>query len=316
MTVYEFFASLPAILAILGFVVFQFMKSHSKGDPATIKIVEKLRIDLPERFEEHSSLNSQQLHSLLSEDNSLRAKVSEQDFLLLQQTLKQQHISTLVVYSLCAILFIVGVGLFTYQITKPEPLVIDNVNISSANPDAQGLPVDLDNLIVQWSAAGTTEDITAYIESIETRDRSRELRVRSDTGSVEFMRDDYSNLLINRQFPGWNRVRAVFQSGDNYFYSSEYKLHVGLTILAINFGEKVKIGAMIDNSVVQRYNFEARIVAWNKSEPDTISLGGTITNGQQDYPIEYSEQYDWGNAKIAYLGPDDTRLIRKKVVSD
>lgn len=37
MTVYEFFASLPAILAILGFAVFQFMKSHGKGDPATIR---------------------------------------------------------------------------------------------------------------------------------------------------------------------------------------------------------------------------------------------------------------------------------------
>lgn len=316
MTVYDFFATLPAILAILGFVVFQFMKSHSGGDPATTKIVEKLRRDLPERFESHSSLNSQQLHSLLSEDNSLRVKVSEQDFLLLQQTLKQQHISTLVVYSLCAFLFIISVGLFTYQLTKPKPIAIENVSISSANSDAKGLPVDLDNLIVQWSAAGATEDVKAFIENIDTGERSRELRVRSGTGSVEFVRDDYLSLLSNREFRGWNRVRAVFQAGNNYFYSDDFKLHVGLTVIAVNFGEKVKIGAMIDNSVVQEYDFEARVVAWHRNEPDTISLGGEITNGQQDYPIEHSEQYDWRNAKIAYLGPDDPRLIRTEVISD
>lgn len=58
MTVYEFLASLPAILGILGFVVFQLIQNHGKGDPATLKIVEKLRLEIPERFENNTDLNS------------------------------------------------------------------------------------------------------------------------------------------------------------------------------------------------------------------------------------------------------------------
>ena len=217
---------------------------------------------------------------------------------------------------MCTLLFIVGAGLFTYQATKPEPLEVENVGISSSNPDADGLLVDLDNVVVQWHASGAPEDITVYIENIETKARSKELSVRSSTGKLEFTPDDYSNLLVNRRFLHWNRVRAVLQSEDHSFYSKEYKLHVGLTVIAVNFGEKIKIGAMIDNSVVQRYDFEAQLVAWKKDEADTISIGGDISNGQQDYPIENSESYDWRRAKIAYLGPDDTRLVRTDVVSD
>jgi hypothetical protein len=93
-------------------------------------------------------------------------------------------------------------------------------------------------------------------------------------------------------------------------------LFVGLKIIAVNFGERVKIGAMINNFVVQRFNFEARLVAWKNDEVDTISMGGNITNGQQDFPVENSHQYNWGSAKIAYLGPDDIRLIRTEVIYD
>ena len=88
MTVYELLASLPAILGVLGFVVFQLIQNHGKGDPATLKIVEKLRLEIPERFENNSALNSKQLHELLLKDNALRGKISEQDFSLLQQALK------------------------------------------------------------------------------------------------------------------------------------------------------------------------------------------------------------------------------------
>ncbi len=316
MSMYDFFASLPALLGILGFVIFQFIQQHGKGDSTTLKIVELLRKEIPERFENNSKLSSKYLFDLLKDDNALRSKISDQDFSLLQQTLKQQHISRLVVYSLCTVLFIVGAGLFTYQLSKPTPTAIENVNISSTNPLAEGLAVDLDNLVVQWVSTGEPEDITIFLENIDTKDRSSELSVRSDTGSVEFMKADYSNILKDREFLKWNRVRAVFQSKQESFLSNESKLFVGLKVIAINFGEKVKIAAMIDNALVQRYNFEARLVAWKNSDLDTISIGGSITNGQQDYPIDNSNQYNWSSAKLAYLGPDDTRLIRTEIVYD
>jgi len=58
------------------------------------------------------------------------------------------------------------------------------------------------------------------------------------------------------------------------------------------------------------------VVAGKNDEADNISMGGSITNGQQDYPIKNSDQYNWGSAKIAYLGPDDARLIRTEVIYD
>ena len=94
---------------------------------------------------------------------------------------------------MCAVLFIVGASLFTYQISKPDPLTIDNVNISNNNPTAKGLPVDLDNLIVHWVARGEPEELTIFLENMDTKERSRVLSIRSDTGSIEFMKKDYSS---------------------------------------------------------------------------------------------------------------------------
>ncbi|GFD71367.1 hypothetical protein KUL113_07870 [Tenacibaculum sp. KUL113] len=47
MSIYSFLASLPALLGILGFVIYQVTQSQGKGDAVTSKIVEKLRIDQP-----------------------------------------------------------------------------------------------------------------------------------------------------------------------------------------------------------------------------------------------------------------------------
>lgn len=316
MSIYNFLASLPALLGILGFVIYYVIRQHGKGDPATLKIVDKLRIDVPERFKDHSNLKSKQLFELLSSDNSLRSKISDQDFSLLQQTLKQQYIATLVVYSICTVLFLFGTGLFTYQINKPKPLNIENMNVSSTEPLAKGLAVDVDHLSVQWVSTGESEEIKVFIENMDTKERSTEFSVASDSGSVELMPDDYSAILRNREFLKWNRVRVVFQAQDESFYSNEFKLFVGATIIAVNFGEKVKIAAMIDNGLVQRYNFEALLVAWKNNELESISIGGNITNGQKDYPIENSNEYNWGKAKLAYLGPDDLRFIRTKIIYD
>lgn len=315
MTVLTFLSSLPALLGVLGFVIYYLLRQNGTADEVSLKIIEKLRAQSPDRFTEHSILNAKQLHSLLADDNSLRSRISEQDFSLLQQVLKQQFITSLVVYVICSILFIVGTVLFYFQAIQPKTLVINNIQLESTATPANGLPVDLDPLIVQWNASGEETQMKVFLENIETNRRSGEFEVKSSEGSFEILPSEYRDILNNRNFNEWNRVRIVMQTDIENFISDSIKLHVGLKVVAIGFEEKVKLAAMIDNSLVQTYNFEALLVLWKNDEVDSISFGGHI-NGQQDYPFENSTNYSWPGAKLTYLGPDDSRLIRTEVIYD
>ncbi len=309
MGVNNFLASLPALLSILGFVIYYLLNNYQKGDPVTIRLLEKLRQDAPEKFKEHEKLGSKQLFELLSKDTSLRGKISTQDFKLLQQILKHRFVISLVVYLVCAVLFLTGIGLFVYQNNKPIALSVENIQLTSTNPEAKGLPVDLDTLKIQWNTTGVREDVSVYLENLDTKRRSKEISVCSSDGFVEVIPSEYHSILSDRQFDAWNRVRVVIQAKENKFVSSSFKLHVGLTILGIVFEEKVTIAAMIDNGLAQYYNFEALLVAWKKDDVDTLSLGNGLINGKRDYPVNNLGEYDWQSAKLTYLGPDDPRLV-------
>ncbi|MGH1485710.1 MAG: hypothetical protein ACRBCI_05765 [Cellvibrionaceae bacterium] len=313
---YDFFMALPAILAIAVFVIFHLIKNRQKGDSVSLKIIEKLRQDAPERLQNQKGLNSKQLFDLLHKDTILREKVSEQDFLLLKHSLNIDLIKAIIVYITIAALFIVSIVAYIYHTDKPKPLNISNFQLFSTDPIADGLAVDLDSLKLVWIAKGEETELTVFLENIDTKQRSDELAVLSSNGSIEFPRSRYSKILSNRSHNEWNRVRAVFQSQDNTFLSPEFKLHVGITAIAINFGEKVKIGAMIDNAVIQNYNFNAKLIVWKKDGSDTLSLDGGISGGQRDFPIKRSYDYDWSGAKLVYLSPDNIKLIRTEIVFD
>ena len=89
-----------------------------------------------------------------------------------------------------------------------------------------------------------------------------------------------------------------------------------MTAVAVNFGDRVKLGAMIDNSVVPRYRFDAKLVVPRAHSTEYLSLGGTISNGQRDFEAPDANAYNWSAAKLVYLGPDDRRLVRTEIVSD
>ncbi|OBP16856.1 hypothetical protein A5320_05685 [Rheinheimera sp. SA_1] len=311
---YEFLAALPAILGILGFVVYLLLRSSGKGDPETLRIVEKLRAQHPEGFATKSKLTSTQLYGLLQRNQTLQREVGNQDFVLLGQALRQQFVKSLVVYIICALLFLVGVALFVYQVNRPAPTSLSNLQVLSSESTSGGLLVDLDALRVTWQADGRASDIVVYLENLDTGQRTRGLLTRSDAGDVSLKHDDYTSILSERRFGQSNRVRVVAQSGERAFYSREFLVQVGLTVLAVAFDKSVKIAAIIDNSLVPGYNFEARLVVPMKGVVDYHSLGGSISGGQQEYPIESTSMYDWASAKIAYLGPDDRRLVRYDIV--
>lgn len=316
MTINSFLASLPSLLGILGFVIYHILGRHQKGDPVTLRLLEKLRLDSPERFTSHDKLNSKQLYDLISKDTSLRNKISDQDFILLQQVLKHNFVISIVVYLVCTVLFLSGIALYVYQSNKPIPVNINNIQLSNTNHLAEGLPVDLDTLKIQWVSSGKNEDVKVYLENVDTNIRSKEISASVHDNYAEITPEEYKPILSRRQINSFNRVKVVIQSSENSFTSKTKKLYVGLTILGVVFDNKVSIAATIDNSLVQHYNFEALLVAYKNGDIDTISLGQDGINGKSDYPINNINEYNWRDAKLTYLGPDSQKLIRTDILHD
>ena len=311
---YAFLTALPAILGILGFVVYLILRSFGKGDPATLRIIAKLRAEYPERFT-NEKLTPKQVHDLLSKDQILRKEVGQQDFELFKQALRQQHIQSITIYGLCAVLFIVGAILFVNQMNKPAPTTVSGIELEDRTPEANGLLVDLDNLRITWQSSGTPADASVYAENLDSGVRTRKLKARSSGGEVPFLRTDYESLLAKRVFKESNRVRIVVQTDSGSFYSNEFTLYVGLTVLAAIFNSKVKIAAVIDNTVIDGYAFDAKLVAPMRGELNYLSVGGHIS-GAQDYPVADISKYDWSAAKVAYFGPDDRRLVRYELIHE
>jgi hypothetical protein len=310
---YSFLAALPAILGILGFVVYLLLRSSGKGDPETLRIVEKLRAQHPEKFADHKKLTSKQLYGLLDQDQRLQREVGKQDFHLLGQALRQQFVKSLVVYLICALLFLTGVVLFVYQVNRPIPTSLSNLQLMSVVSSAGELLVDLDPIRATWQAKGQESEIAVYLENLDNSRQTRALQSRSTAGEVSFKRADLAPILSERRFRESNRVRVVAQAGEQAFYSREFPLHVGLTVLAVAFEKRVKIAAIVDNALVQGYNFEARLIVPHRGSLDFLSLGGAIS-GQKDFSVPAPTLYDWAAAKIAYLGPDDGRLVRYEIL--
>lgn len=309
---YGFLAALPAILGAVGFVVFLVLRSFGKGDPATLRIIDKLRAQHPERFT-GTSLTAQQLHELLSRDQKLQKEVGKQDFALLGQALRQQHVQALFVYALCAILFIVGVILFIYEMNRPERTTISGIQIDNTNSDAGGLLVDLDALRVSWQTSGTPADVSVYAENIDSGGRTRAIRSRSADGRVSLERDDYASILVRRTFGSSNRIRVIVQTDSQVFLSKEFTLRVGLTVWAAVYDSKVRIAAMIDNRVVDGHTFEVKLVVPERKALEYLSRDGTVV-GAQDFPVEDISRYDWANGRLAYFGPGDRRLVRYEII--
>lgn len=320
MSVLEFIASLPALLAITGFVVYYILKRNRTGDRITLEIVGKLRREHPDRLPSGAEkLTPAALARLVQHDSALRAKVSEQDFTLLRDTLRHQFITLTLVYSLCAVVFLSGVGLYAYVSSRPQPLKISSISAASTDPAANGLPVDLDDRRIRWLAAGDPEDVAVSLEAMDTQQRTRAKTVRSSNSQVIFSPDDYRDLLANRSHGGENRLRVVIQSAKAIFVSPDFELHVGTTILAVRMDPlRIKITGMIDNSAIPFYDFDAKLLLWANAAgaaPSPLTIGGAITYGNSDFELDASLHYRWDTAKLMYFGPDDPRTVRTQLLN-
>ena len=319
MSAYKFLSALPAVLAILGFVIYQILKRNSQGDQVTKQIVDKVRSQAPDVAAHLQMLTPSQLDKKLTLDQETSRLVSKQDFQLLKQALRQQFLITVIVYAICGLLFVFGVSMFAYTSTRPEPLKIDQIHLESTDPDAKGLAVDLDDLRVSWSSTGKPEDVTFQLQNPQTGRFSEALRTSSLQGSIVFARKNYEQILSDRELRGTNRVRVLCQATSKKFLSEEFPLKVGIEILTFYDPghQSIETSALIDNSSIQNYVFEAKIVLWQRRpKPKPVSFGDTMRNPRTVFVIADPHSYDWDTLRLAYFGPDDSRIVRTLYMVD
>lgn len=319
MGIMQFLSSLPAILGLAGFVVYFFLSRNRSGDRITLDIVAKLRREAPELFPQGAErLDAAALTRLVENDANLRAKVSDQDFQLLRDTLRQQFVTSIVVYGLCGTIFLIGVGLYVYMSIRPIPVSVTSISAESTEAAAEGLPVDLDGLRVRWSATGDPEDIQVRLEEMAHQRRTSAKIVRSTEGEVTFAPEEYGQILTNRDHGGENRLRVAVQTAKSAYFSPDFAMRVGTTILAVHMEPlRIKIMGIIDNVAIQNYDFEARLVVWAAAphqEATPITYGGNIPFGHNDFQLDPKLNYDWKTVKLVYFGPDDPRVVRTQLL--
>jgi hypothetical protein len=154
-----------------------------------------------------------------------------------------------------------------------------------------------------------------YLENVQTNRRSAVLHTTTGEQRLVFSRDDYAALLSKRGRGEINRVKAAARTTDRSFTSPEFDLHVGITVMALPDKDRnqVMIFAVIDNTRIDGYSFDANVLAWRHPAalgPETF--GGQITESRGDFPVPDFDSVRWDTATLTYFGPDDQRLIRKK----
>jgi len=309
---YHFLAALPAVLALSGFIAYQLLRRSSSGDEVTRRIVEKLRRDAPNAISPDQRLSADQVERVLTGDQNLRQLIGEQDFLLLKQTLQQQFIVSLAVYVLAAALCALSIVLFLRHENAKKQLKLSDMSLTDPSGASNGIAVDLDPLDVKWSSGGEPEDIKVYLENVQTSTRTTPITCHSTENFAQFSPENFKSLLTQRDKGRYNRIRAVFQTKEETFSSDPVSVAVGLTVLTlVDQTGNLTVAAMIDNSRIPFYDFQAKIVVPGRTERRApLAVGPNIPYQFKSMKIPRPKELDWDDARGVYFSPDDPRLVR------
>ena len=313
---YNFLAALPALLALAGFVLYQMLGAHRAGDEVTRRIVEKLRRDAPAETPDRR-LNAKQVEHLVGSQQNLARIVGEQDFRLLQQALRQQFLISALVYVISIAFCAWSVYLFVHQVPPLKDLRMEHIVLSDRETEAGGLAVDVDPLSVTWEAQGDREDVKVFLENVNTGGRTNPEAASSSETMIAFSPDAYHALLLQRQRGSSNRLRAVIQTRTSSFKSEPTDVMVGFVILTLADRTGVDVAAMIDNTRIAFYSFQAKVMipAVDPAKRDLV-IGPTIAYYFDKVGIDEPGSFDWSDVRAVYLGPDDRRLVRCQYLID
>jgi hypothetical protein len=193
----SFLGSLPAVLAIVGFVIYQILKRSAAEDPIIKAIIEKLRYEEPDLVRRLADLTPVQKGKLLQFDYHLREKISARDRQLLDKALSHQFWTNIFVYALCAALLIIGL----YFFLKPKALSIDGISIQNANSNVSAILDDVEPLLITWTSSGKDGEVFVALENMTTGKQSQRYRIRASEGRIKISPDKYTNfdkILSNR----------------------------------------------------------------------------------------------------------------------
>ena len=310
MDVSGFLAGLPALLGIVGFVVYQILQHFGKTNAIVSAIVQKLRLAAPERVSDQR-LTAGAVDRLLRRDDSLRRLISEQDFTLLKKVLNQQFVTALVVYVLCAALCVFGVLQYVRQ---QNAIKISDIDVAS--PGRDHTLVDLDPLVVNWKNEGEAKQLRVYLENVVDHSRSQAYTVESTNRTVTFCPEDYRQIRRLRDKGQQNAFHVVLEGPNRVFTSNEFELRVCVQLLLVADAHKATLAALIDNTLVQGYSYEAKVALPRKKSLTPHVLGGTITS-KADWPLKKPDSIDWQSAKIVFFSPEhDQSIVRPSFLID
>jgi hypothetical protein len=115
-------AAVPAILGLTGFIAYSLLRRTKGNDQITLRIIDKIRSNAPDLYADRlANMNPSALGKAIAVNGRLRSQVGEHDFQLLQAVIRNQFVTSLVVYGLCVFCFVIGVIL--YFLLQPPPIV-------------------------------------------------------------------------------------------------------------------------------------------------------------------------------------------------
>ena len=116
---------------------------------------------------------------------------------------------------------------------------------------------------------------------------------------------------------GVNPIRAVIQTLETSFVSPETDVQVGITILLAAQGNLITVAALIDDRLVQGYDFEVQVRLPRLGvgvEP--IIIRKSVVAGKVNLQLDDPASVDWASLQAIYLGPDDPRIVRTELIVD
>src|ERR1700743_3311293 len=100
----QFLLSLPAILGLVGFVIYLILRKSVTQDPTLKTILDKVKLKSPGKYSEFKSLSIRGRERLVKEDMDIKRVLSLEELKLLDKGLSNQYRTNIFVYSLCAVL--------------------------------------------------------------------------------------------------------------------------------------------------------------------------------------------------------------------
>lgn len=322
MGIYQFLASLPAILGLAGAVTY-FWVGHARIGGEMLKgIVQRLRTHPNIDVAQYGALTPAKLKALLATDKHLRGAVNEGDTKLLLWLIILQYMLITLILLVCTAM--VGSSVWLY--IRPEPFSVTQSGVKAVIPEAQGVLVDLDPLQVDWTFRGTDQMVSVFLENVDTGDRTQKKSLLASARSTQFSPTDLIPLLRNRDYGSKNRVRSVIEWNSGNATSDPQDLAVGIDVELMLYGRLLTpdgktrdintLFATIDGSTQNMphdYRFRGDFVGRNSSgQPVIVPLESDNLDGEVTIPN--LDQIDWTSpCKFLYDGPDRLEIVRTNV---